>query len=160
MANKKKINLFIVAGQTIEVAVYVDTSKDTPRILSLEDEKKLEAKLPDTINKYTTKWAVPNYGLHTWIEHQAWIHLIDGKLEFDMLRHARARVQALLVDWSVVEEDPSKKLIRIDERMPDGTVVKLLNPSSMQMIAEAWPQLMDTFYEKAILALYPRNEKN
>jgi len=172
---KQRPNYFVVPNVTVEVVAYVDVSKpDAVRVLSETEEKKLptkddvkdgvidHTKLPETTLVEWSKWVKPSWGIHAWIEEQSWSRKsADPRLgkEFDLVRYTRARVRALMVDWSLSTDDKSKALVRVPEHASDGTPVQILSTPSMTLLSDCMPALMNVFYNKAMDVLYPTEEE-
>lgn len=121
------------------------------------------AKLPENIVVEWSKWAEPTWGIHAWIDEQSWSKKsVDPRAgrEFDIMRYMRARVRALLVDWSLSESDPEMKLTRATESLSDGTPVQFLHMTSLLAVARCNPDIVNVFYSKAMSKLYPTEEES
>ncbi len=146
-------NPYVVSDKLVDVDIYIDiTDPSAPRVLSDEEEKKLEPdKLPEHIKKETSHWRRPNWTLSTLISSNAYTEDEQGRQRFNLTRFAVSRMRCLLLDWSL------KTSGLVLERVvpPELPEYKMLSDKTIRMLGTIHSNIIDSFYAKAMAILYP-----
>ncbi len=157
-----KAKYYATPNETIKVDIYIDVSKDFPRVLSDEEEAKLPQNdtLPENVVKETSSWAIPTYGIHQWIDTQSFVRKSadpQAGQEFSVAHYQSARIRALLVDWSL-DGGGKPAFTRVPAGDMKDLVIQILSQESILKVAQCNPAIVSRFYVKAMSKLYPTEE--
>jgi len=159
-----KSKYFTQPNETVEVKILIDTRGKQLKVVSEEEDAKLRAAgdLPEGVVEESSTWAVPNWGIGQWIDNKSFGRVNNNPnspLEFKPTSYVIARIQALLVDWSLGDAPEGKSnLVRVPASETKEMPVLILNPESMMKISTCNQEIVSAFYTKGMALLYPSDE--